>query len=238
MVSCMNALRKKLRVLWRRSCQFLLGLFACYISVLVLGLIPMNIGFKPPRAGGVTIYVVSSSVHADLFLPVRFEEIDWNDDFKHIKTRAAVPRDGYMAIGWGDRGFYLETPTWSDLKLTTAANALLVPSAACIHIDFTSPKYFSSATPITISAEQYRALVSFVRSSIKRDQNGLAIPIEGYAYGYSDGFIEAHGSYHLLNTCNSWIGRALAHSGVTTPWLTPLPHMPTLYVSSEPPSTK
>ena len=40
--------------------------------------------------------------------------------------------DRYVAIGWGDRGFYVDTPTWADLKLSTLCNALFVPSESVL----------------------------------------------------------------------------------------------------------
>jgi hypothetical protein len=53
--------------------------------------------------------------------------------------------------------------------------------------------------------------------------------IAGYAYGSTDAFFEADGSYHLLNTCNSWVGRGLRKAGIKVPWMSLLPHTPTLY---------
>jgi uncharacterized protein (TIGR02117 family) len=221
---------KKLRRLLRLTVQGILFLIGCYACILLVGLFPVNLNFQPPQGDGITIYVISSSVHADLFLPVRFEEVDWRREFEHIKTRSNIDHETYVAIGWGDRGFYLETETWNDLKLSTTLNALFVPSQSCIHIDFTSPENYPSAKPISITAEQYRDLVEYIRRSIKRDEKGNPIQIGGFAYSQTDAFIEAHGSYHMLNTCNSWIGRALSKGGVRTPWLTPLPHSPTLYL--------
>lgn len=220
----------RFRRILRRLVQCALVPIGCYVCILIVGMFPVNIDFQSPKEDGISIYVTSSSVHADLFVPVQFEDIDWRREFEHVQTTANVDKEIYVAIGWGDRGFYLETETWDDLKLSTTFNALLLPSRSCIHIDYTSPNYYPSAKRITITAEQYRDLVEYIRRSIKRDEKGHPIQIHGFAYGQTDAFIEAHGSYHLLNTCNSWIGRALAKGGVRTPWLTPLPHTPTLYL--------
>lgn len=221
---------KRLRLLLSKAIQVLLIVVSVYASILLVGLIPINWHFQAPQDDGVTIYVTSSSVHADLFLPVHFEDIDWREEFANLNTTANTDGERYVAIGWGDRGFYLETETWNDLKLSTTLNALLLPSQSCMHIDFTSPEYYPAAIAIKITPTQYSSLVAHIRSSIKRDENGRPIQIKGYAYSRTDAFIEAHGSYHLFNTCNSWIGRALAKGGVRTPWLTPLPHTPTLYL--------
>jgi uncharacterized protein (TIGR02117 family) len=221
---------KRLRFLLFKAIQGWLIVLGGYVSIVLVGLIPVNWYFQAAQDDGVTIYVTSSSVHADLFLPIHFEDVDWREEFAHLETKSNTDGEPYVAIGWGDRGFYLETETWNDLKLSTTLNALLLPSQSCMHIDFTSPEYYPTAKKIRISSDQYASLVAYIRGSIKRDERGKPIQIKGYAYSQTDAFIEAHGSYHLLNTCNSWIGRALAKGGVRTPWLTPLPHTPTLYL--------
>lgn len=201
-----------------------------YFGILLIGLIPINNDFRPPDDEQVVIYVASSAVHADLFLPATTETIDWHKEFNNSTFGVDTKNFSHIAIGWGDRGFYLETETWADLKLTTAANALLLPSESCMHVDFTSAKYHKNVVAVAITAAQYRDLVDFIKSSFKRSPNGAYLQIEGYAYSGTDAFFQAHGKYHLLNTCNSWIGRALQAAGVRTPWLTPLPNTPTLYL--------
>ena len=43
------------------------------------------------------------------------------------------------------------------------------------------------------------------------------IPNRGY--WNNDNFYEAHGNYHLFNTCNAWTNEALQTIGVKTGWL-------------------
>jgi hypothetical protein len=42
----------------------------------------------------------------------------------------------YLAFGWGDKGFYLNTPEWADLKVSTALNAAFGLSSSAIHSTF------------------------------------------------------------------------------------------------------
>jgi len=44
-----------------------------------------------------------------------------------------------------------------------------------------------------------------------------------YDFVVDDVRCQARGSYHCLNTCNCWVGRALRSCGVRTGWFTPLP---------------
>lgn len=221
------------RVRWsQRFRKWIARALLLYVGVLVVGLLPVNNHFRP-TPDGVRIYLVSNAVHADLILPVRNESIDWSSQFSKTRFVGDVSGQTHVALGWGDKGFYLETQTWNDFKLSTAANALLLPSSSCLHVDYIHPQNYSDKVAITISQEQYTKLVAFIQETFARDSEGEIIQIQGYAYSTTDAFFEARGSYHLFNTCNSWIGRALKKAGVRTPWYSPMPKTPMLYLVSE-----
>ena len=216
----------------KRVVKWLLYSCLAYIAILLIGLIPVNNDFVAPD-DGITLYMVSNAVHADIILPKHSSVVDWTDRFGKASFQGDTSSESHVAIGWGDRGFYLKTPTWNDLRLSIAANALLRPSESCVHVSFTRPEYNPDATAVTITTEQYAKLVDFISGTFKKDSNGDFMQIEGYAYSTTDAFFDAHGRYHLLNTCNSWVGRALKTTGVRVPWLTPLPKSPMLYIDSE-----
>lgn len=199
-----------------------------YLAILLIGLVPTNNAFQPTQ-DGVTIFIVSNAVHADVIVPANNESINWHDEFDDSDFRADRSQTTHVAIGWGDRGFFLETPTWDDLKLSTAANALLIPSESCLHVSLVRPEYFPTKSSVTVSQEQYAQLVAFIKDSFRRDKNGRATVIANQAYTDNDAFYKAKGSYHILNTCNSWVGRALYHADVRVPLWSPMPGTPTLY---------
>ena len=98
---------------------------------------------------------------------------------------------------------------------------------------FIRSDYISDAVSVTISEQQYQELVDHIDAAFERDADGQRIQIAGEAYFQTDGFFRAKGRYHLLNTCNSWAGRALKAAGVKVPWLSPMPKTPMLYLDSE-----
>lgn len=200
-----------------------------YLLIILIGLIPVNNQFHPSDQG-VRIYLVSSAVHADIIVPIDSEQKNWKPDFANKTFHSDLSTQTHIAFGWGDKGFYLETETWSDFKVSTAANALFLPSASCMHVTFTRPEYTANKVAVTISPQEYQKLVSFIESSFIKDETNGFVQIDGYAYSYNDAFFEANGRYHLLNTCNSWVGRALKHAGVRVPLLSPLPKTPMLYL--------
>ena len=213
----------------KRVLKWMLILIAGYCLILLVGLFPVNKDFQP-TPDGIKIYIVSNSVHADIILPKTTAACDWTKTFEGAKFPGDISQETHVAIGWGDRGFFLETKTWDDFKLSTAASALLLPSKSCAHVSFVRPEYFPNATSVSVSNEQFERLIEFAKKTFKKGQDGNFIQIEGESYSTNDAFFEAHSRYHVLNTCNSWAGRGLKSAGVKTPWLSPLPKTPMLYL--------
>ena len=199
--------------------RVVIGLFIClllYAVVILIGLIPVNNKFQP-ASDGIEIFIISNPVHADVVLPVRTDVINWRDYFPRSCFAEDTGGATHVTIGWGDRGFFIHTPTWSDLRLSIASKALLWPSSACLHVGMTKVEYLpKDARSVRISREQYKKLVEFVSSTFQLDEGEARIQVPNTAYGPYDAFFEARGTYHCLNTCNSWVGRAMQASGIRT----------------------
>jgi uncharacterized protein (TIGR02117 family) len=214
----------------RRACKAALWLTGGYLLVVLVGLIPINNGFVPAEEG-VTVYFVSTAVHADVVMPLQHEVIDWRARFPSSCFKSSTDWATHVSIGWGDQGFFLETPEWSDLKASTVAHALLWPSPSCMHVSCTAPLYLGQgARRVTISHTQYAQLVHFVLGSFADAERLPATQLVGEAYGPYDAFFPALGTYHACYTCNSWVGQAMATAGIRVGWLTPLPKTPFLYL--------
>lgn len=221
--------------LWRgftSVLRTLVLLFAIYLVFVLIGLAPVNNEFTPAGADGVEIFVMSNPVHADIVMPIQTEVINWREHFPDDCFRGNTKAATHVAVGWGDRGFFLETPTWADMKLSTAANAVFVPSETCLHVAmYKSVKTGPNMRAVRISTKQYRQLVNFVAGRFrKRDGESGFQQIKGAAYGRHDAFFEAVGQYHGFYTCNSWVGSALQAAGVRVGWMTPLPKTVFLYL--------
>ena len=225
-----SSLRSERRSVIRSLRRFIgWGMKGLCVAVLVyglavlLGLIPVNNGFESTPEG-IEIFVVSNAVHADIVIPLSTSECNWADDFSPECFPSGQLDESHLAIGWGDKGFFIDTPTWADLKLSTASQALFWPSDTCLHVQACSPADLPvGARSVKLSSAQYQRLVEYIRRSFERDAAGRVIQIEHAHYGQADAFFEAHGIYHCFNTCNCWIGDALQEAGVRTGWFTPMP---------------
>lgn len=232
---------RRLRRWWRRARRTGLVLAAgplAYGMIVLIGLVPVNRDFEPAPEG-IEIRIVSTAVHADVIVPLVTDEFDWLRLFPRDLFRADTHFATHAAIGWGDRGFFLETPTWDDLTLSTAARALLWPTDSCVHVTMTrAERWRGQGRTVRISRQQYRKLVEFILDSLVRDADGSVRVIPEITYGNHDLFVEARGRYHCLHTCNSWVGQAMRQAGIKTPWLTPLPRTMFLWLPPDRPSDR
>ena len=219
---------------WIRRIGFTFGgLFILYLLIALIGLIPVNNEFAE-ASEGVEIAIFSGQFHSDIILPLRHQSFDWSTEFKRNDFREDIYEATHVSIGWGERNFYLNTPRWEDLKLSTAAKALFVPSNTVMHVSMTTrPSAEPNVRRLTISEEQYAALVTFIRNSFDRDKSDAVMRIEGARYGNYDAFYEARGSYHAFRTCNCWAGNAMKSAGIRVGWFTPFPKSVFMYLPGE-----
>ena len=171
----------------------------------------------------IQIYIRTNGVHTDIVVPVCNEHIDWSKEIKVSNTLANDTNFSHLALGWGDKGFYLETPTWADLKVSTAFKAATGLSNTAIHATYLDKvKEDLSCKKIEISQSQYKRLIQFITSSFQKDKEGHFMHIKTNAnYGKTDAFYEANGSYSLLHTCNTWANNGLKASGQKCCFWTP-----------------
>lgn len=183
----------------------------------------MGVEREEPVSEEVTLYILTNGVHTDIVVPVRNAWMDWREVIPYANTVARDTLRQYLAMGWGDRGFYLETPTWADLKFSTAFKAATGLSRSAIHATFyRTIKEGDDCRSFTVSHEQYARLVTYITSTLKTDANGHALYIDTDAnYGKHDAFYEANGSYNVFYTCNTWANNALKSCGQKACWWTP-----------------
>lgn len=189
--------------------------FAYLLVGTLAALIPRNAGWRPP-ARGVTIWVEDNGVHTGLVLPKLAAGIDWRPDFPagDLPDRRFGGHD-HIAVGWGERHFYLGTPTWRNVDPVTVLRAALGSDATLLHVEHVPrPVVGDHVRPIVLRPSEYRRLAMLVR---ERRAAGAALP--GYA-GY-DVFYPAQGRYDAIRTCNAWVGDTLAATGVQVGWWTP-----------------
>lgn len=164
-----------------------------------------------PSQSSIVIYLWSNGVHTDFVVPTVSPYQNWSDIFLPIHVKDGQAR-AWTAIGWGDKGFYLNTPTWADLKVSTALRAVSGTSQSAIHVTYYDDKDVmacQNCAKLYLSPAQYQKLIAYIKQDLKW-QDAKAMPISTEAhYGQNDAFYEAKGSYFLFYTCNTWINDGL-----------------------------
>ena len=193
----------------------LIGLVASFfIAALVGSHLPRNSGWQEPREG-ITIHVVTNGYHSGLIIPVSAGGEDLSLLIRPTDLPDQRLAGNYLLFGWGDRDFYLNTPTLADVKASTALSALIGSGQTLVHVDhLQSPADVVDPRAVRLTPAEYRKLLRFIGASIIIGTEGHPAPIAGYSD--SDVFYEARGRYSLVNTCNNWTSDALAAAGVKT----------------------
>lgn len=180
---------------------------------LVGTLVPRNTAWAPPERG-IRIYIEDNGVHTGIVLPAA----GWEDIVRpgHFRD-PRYARHGWRSFGWGDREFYLNTPTWWDVSPLGVLRGAVGSTASVMHVDAVAePRIGRSVRAITLRPEEYARLVGFIRASFAPG------PVL-HGYGAWDAFYPARGRYSAVRTCNAWTGEALRHAGVRMGAWTPFP---------------
>jgi len=188
----------------------------------LLGVLPANGGWHEPEEG-VTVFIRTNGVHTWIVLPKEIGEADWGAlaPAEHLAD-ARWGAASHIAVGYGNREFYLNTPTWADLTLPRAFGAFSGGGRSLLHLEHVhDPKPDAWQRPILLRPDEYARLVAYVVERFQRGADGRTIPVLGRGYGPSDMFYEANGGYSFYLTCNEWTGRGLRRAGVRTGLWTP-----------------
>ena len=211
----------------KRFIRWLLAVvFAVILAVAIGTFVPRPL-FAPEHSvvGADTrrILVLSNPIHTDIAIPLDEETRAAYAFLGASGIPVADPRAQWLVIGWGGRAFYLETPTWADLKPMPVFRALTVDSSV-MHVDVAGgmDEAHPSVKPFDLSTGDFRNLSDFIQASFVREAGTVRV-IANAGYGDYDRFFEAHGSFNALVGCNTWTARALRAGGLRTGLWNPLP---------------
>src|SRR5690606_535047 len=182
-----------------------------FASDYILSRIPASNADGKGEKKDITVYVLSNDVHTDIVLPIRNELQDWTEVFPIENSKGKDMNQQYVSIGWGDKGFYLNTPEWKDLTLKTALVAGLGIGETALHVTYYKRMEENDLCyKVQIDSNQYNVLKSYILNSLDMGEDGKPILIETNAqYGPDDAFYEAKGAYSLFYSCNTWSNAAL-----------------------------
>ena len=183
----------------------------------ILSLIPTNPKKVTCTAKKETIYLSTNGIHLDIILPQQQVSVAL---MKALAIPATVP---YIAFGWGDKDFYLHTPTWQDLTFKTFIKAMFFKSESVMHVT----KYNGQRTSwvaVAVCKQQIDKINQYIAASFQTTSTGEVLEIKDAGYTRIDTFYEAKGSYTCFNTCNNWVNGLLKQANIRTAIWSPSDH--------------
>jgi uncharacterized protein (TIGR02117 family) len=124
------------------------------------------------------------------------------------------PSSTFLEVAWGDRDFYMAP----SATVWMAIRAAFGPSRSVLHVaglDAPIAAQFprSEIVELRVSRRGFEALTRFVSEEYQRNADGRPVRLRPGLYG-SSWFYAARSRYSLVNTCNTWIARALQTAGL------------------------
>ncbi|MDO5509915.1 MAG: TIGR02117 family protein [Weeksellaceae bacterium] len=199
----------------RTVMKILLGILIAtgiyFLADSILSSIPHHSATQEQQVQNITIYLQTNGVHTDLVLPKKTHVKDWEHFFSQSIDAQQLQASRYIAFGWGDRAFYMNTPEWSDLTPGTAISAALGLGPSAMHVSLRPlVQADERSVAISISDHDYRLLIRFITDSFQLDEQHFPRKIhEQHPYPSTSTFFEAHRRYNLFYTCNTWTNQAL-----------------------------
>ena len=208
----------------RNAGRWALALWAVLVAAVLVFLLAAWIGSSLARnadwaepAEGIEIMVGDNGVHTELVLPLVTPEKDWRATFPAADVPASDAPYTHVAVSWGEREVFLNTPTWSDLTLSTAIGALIGGDALLHVAHYIRPAPGPDNRRLRLTRAEYARLVARIESVLAPADRR----VRHRGYAEYDVFYTARGQYDWRNTCNQWTSDTLAAAGVRTGRWTP-----------------
>lgn len=193
------------------------SVIAFLIAAWIGSSIPRNANWTEPEHG-VEIRVETNGVHTAIVMPLVTAQKDWREEFPSDDILAPSRPYTHVAVSWGEREVFLNTPTWWDISLPTIFGAA-TGGDGLLHVShYVRPAPSKHHRSLLISPAEYARLIALIEQQIRPVDSRAAY--RGYA-DY-DVFYDAPGTYHIGNTCNQWVSDTLAGAGIKVGWWTPM----------------
>lgn len=165
-----------------------------------------------------SICIINDGMHINIVLPAKNDLVNW-EEFINVSDlgKDAIANYKYLAFGWGDRDFYIQTPTLAELNLITASKALFLPTPSTILVQgFSELPQNRETKCVKVTKTDYLQLTQFIQNTFQLNSQNQPIRITN-GHSSNSVFYAANGNYSIIKTCNNWVAEALIKANVDTP---------------------
>lgn len=203
--------------------------FTAILAIIAIAGLAGWIGSSIPRgdplvdapADPVEIMIATNGVHTEIVVPAVNSTKDWRETLPSVAQTASGGATTHIAIGFGERDVFINTPTFYDMRLSTALRVATTGGEGMIRvINLANPSVHQNRRKLTISGEQYRLLVEALEDDLPPPAAGKTRIFETSTYDRGRYYASPQ-RYTLITTCNQWTSDRLAKAGIRTGWFTP-----------------
>jgi uncharacterized protein (TIGR02117 family) len=155
------------------------------------------------------VYIVNNNLHTGIVIPVNSESSQIVSALKYFTSFQ------FVDIGWGEEKFYQDP----DDNFCMGARAILLPNTSVLRVEGCSTfaegviSWSDYTVKFNLSQDQYIKMLTFIEQSFtKGEDNELLITSKKHSGEII--FFKSVYSYHLFNTCNTWVAEALQFAGL------------------------
>jgi uncharacterized protein (TIGR02117 family) len=155
------------------------------------------------------IYFIKQDWHTAIVFKTNELDLDMFREYESFSDFVLID------IGWGDEEFYQYLGF--DYGLAFKALFYSTPSTLRVEgINLSKEEYFNLSEiviELVVTDEQFKKICNYINKTFSVDDAGNAHILSRRADGKII-FYKSIGSYHLFNTCNTWLARGLRESGI------------------------
>ena len=155
-------------------------------------------------------------MHSDIVINLETSTVPWKE---HLPNLLKSKDKGFLSFGWGDQETYLNTPTWDDLRVSTALKALFINTPSLMHVTYLKRiNRFRHIKAISITKEQHKRLEKNILRSFGKE---VKFYHKGYRHNDKFYYSKPNNNYNIINTCNTWTGESLYDANISVSRWTP-----------------
>lgn len=198
------------------SIILIVTIFVSYVVAAFLGAFIPN-GKSGGGSGDIEVHLVSGPIHFDVLIPATPVTLETFSFLEDAGVPISMTGVEWILVGWGARGFYIETKNFSDMKVRTVAQAVF-GDAAVMHFAAVGNIDKIKTEKLLLSAPEYEALLSNLMGELQSFD-----AIENAGYTNTDAFFSAKGHFNIFRTCNVWLAKVFRDTGLRFGVWTPVP---------------